>query len=620
MRSPSLAEELFDSPMSERTFEATRLSLKDSRVLIPVGITTYVYVMAVFLHFERIVQLPLSVIHAVVVSTITYIVWVHLRGWFGLLELNSNRLRVPLRHWFRNTSIALIPTDVVHIALSGSGRRKNIAVSLKNGFPLRIYSRDLADGDIEAYHLAICDEVARHPQREVLSQRFATAQAAYDRQKGWPFAASFLIALMITGHVLGGKVLPTTLEPAVALASAGGLFPALAWKGEWLRLFTASFLHLSIWHLAVNVTTLALLSYRFEKQIGSLSFAAIFFAGALLGNVAESFVSTAMLVCGASGGVYAIAGAYVHYVIVHGNTLPASIKIGPSWWMIGVGILSLTPLPGTAFAAHLVGAVTGVILGFLLQARAHHFRYLTMFIVATYVLCVAAAVRQVPIWRESRIHSARSLLLERETTAAAKYLSALVLLDAPPVDQSLASLQRHLYDHLLPLPRRFASEALLLSKLAFANSDFKRAVEFAGEAISLTSSDRAARFAVAAEIRALSSSCVPHVSSTVNYEAERSNYVVVEDGVPRLNGNVAQQLVEIHAVQRNSAETIFMTFTQTDRKVTRRAQAKIEQNAGIAWEVLAVFPVKQLQRPRVLLLDNVLPTLTRCDPGLARHG
>jgi membrane associated rhomboid family serine protease len=80
--------------------------------------------------------------------------------------------------------------------------------------------------------------------------------------------------------------------------------------GEWWRLFTALFLHANPLHLAMNGVGLWLFGSAVEKTMGRWRLLAVFLLGGGLGNLASAYVARYDVAIGASGGIFAVIGAF----------------------------------------------------------------------------------------------------------------------------------------------------------------------------------------------------------------------------------------------------------------------------------------------------------------------
>ncbi|HVM62210.1 MAG TPA: rhomboid family intramembrane serine protease [Verrucomicrobiae bacterium] len=81
-------------------------------------------------------------------------------------------------------------------------------------------------------------------------------------------------------------------------------------NGDWWRVFTALFLHANLLHLAMNGAGLWLFGSAVEKTLGRWRMLAVFLVGGALGNLASASVAHYDVAIGASGGIFAVIGAF----------------------------------------------------------------------------------------------------------------------------------------------------------------------------------------------------------------------------------------------------------------------------------------------------------------------
>lgn len=185
-----------------------------------------------------------------------------------------------------------------------------------------------------------------------------------------------LLCVLTFALQLVNEPLDTILGRVTHFELQYAFIPALVSEEPW-RWITAPFLHIAPWHLLNNVGFVLILGSWLEEDIGSVRVAVLFTAGALAG---EAYYLTAGqefdVVLGASGGLMAIAGAAVvterRAVFAAQRQRLAGLTI-----VLTVGLSIVAPALG-ALGAHVVGAVCGVVLGFVfpppLRARARHAR------------------------------------------------------------------------------------------------------------------------------------------------------------------------------------------------------------------------------------------------------
>ena len=126
-------------------------------------------------------------------------------------------------------------------------------------------------------------------------------------------------------------------------------------QGQWWRFLTVGFVHIQVWHFAMNMYSLTVLS-SLERVIGPLWFAVILFGSILGGSIVQYRFSSARLAVGLSGGLYGLMISYLLLLLLYGSVNPRSLL-----YMIGINLL-INLSPNVAWQAHLGGAAAGLAL------------------------------------------------------------------------------------------------------------------------------------------------------------------------------------------------------------------------------------------------------------------
>jgi GlpG protein len=141
-----------------------------------------------------------------------------------------------------------------------------------------------------------------------------------------------------------------------------GYLPANSiWNGQYWALITSAFVHLEIWHLALNVYWLWVLGSRLERSIGSLLFLLFFVASAFVSSAFELALSDSTGI-GASGVVYAFFGfmwlARGKYPLFEEVLSSNTIWLFVGWLFICLA-LSLAQIWEVGNASHFSGILFG---------------------------------------------------------------------------------------------------------------------------------------------------------------------------------------------------------------------------------------------------------------------
>jgi membrane associated rhomboid family serine protease len=92
------------------------------------------------------------------------------------------------------------------------------------------------------------------------------------------------------------------------LIAWGALFAPEVARGEWWRLFTATFLHINALHLALNMLALTLVGPVVERLVGTRAFLVFYLASGLVGAAASLSVHPLTTAAGASGSIIGLYG------------------------------------------------------------------------------------------------------------------------------------------------------------------------------------------------------------------------------------------------------------------------------------------------------------------------
>ena len=155
------------------------------------------------------------------------------------------------------------------------------------------------------------------------------------------------------------------------LVAMGGVSRRLVLAdGQWFRMLTAAFIHSSAAHLILNCLAL-FFGRALEKAVGSAWFLAIYLMAAL-GGSALSIVanSVSLLSVGASGAILGIFGAQVVIAYAHFPKGDERTRLAQTAWRVLIPTLAAFTGRGGGtridFAAHVGGALTGALAGYLL--------------------------------------------------------------------------------------------------------------------------------------------------------------------------------------------------------------------------------------------------------------
>jgi membrane associated rhomboid family serine protease len=142
--------------------------------------------------------------------------------------------------------------------------------------------------------------------------------------------------------------------------------------GDWWRLVTCNFLHVGLWHLAINMYGLWVLGRLVEQFVGRARTFGIYVAAGVAGAAASLAFGGPATSAGASGAVFALLGTAVAELALHRRSYPRR------WSSALLGILVFIAVSQVAIgfmypvldmSAHLAGLGVGLGLGALLSRK-----------------------------------------------------------------------------------------------------------------------------------------------------------------------------------------------------------------------------------------------------------
>lgn len=206
------------------------------------------------------------------------------------------------------------------------------------------------------------------------------------------------------------------------LVRFGATASPLIQQGQWWRLITGTFVHVTILHITLNLWCLWNLGLFGEPLLGKRGLVAVYLltgtAGMMLSYTWSVFSGQVALVAGASGAVFGIAGILIVLLSNRKLSLPwdelrslrrqviffavANLVIGMTPQMLGMAspsqlhLVHLTPgmLPRIDNTAHMGGFLSGLALGLPLFPRmtsgrsSYRARQRVTFAFATLLLCL----------------------------------------------------------------------------------------------------------------------------------------------------------------------------------------------------------------------------------------
>ena len=157
-----------------------------------------------------------------------------------------------------------------------------------------------------------------------------------------------------------------------AYVALGGNLDSLTFGGQLWRLFTSSFLHFGIKHLAFNMLCLFSIGIFLEKLIGSGKLFSTYLLTAFTGGILSCCFHENTVCAGASGAVFGLFGASVAYIGLVYKKYGIEVSNVAGYMINGlifIGINFLYSLmPDVDMACHIGGLLGGFVVGGVLAA------------------------------------------------------------------------------------------------------------------------------------------------------------------------------------------------------------------------------------------------------------
>ena len=225
----------------------------------------------------------------------------------------------------------------------------------------------------------------------------------------WSLIAANLVvfaALTACGLRLRGS-------PAEDYLRFGVNFAPFTTNGEWWRLLTATFVHLGVIHLALNLWALWESGRIMEKLYGHVGFAAIYLLAGICGSVASMLWRADAINAGASGAVFGLLGALVVSFGRDPELLPATALDHLRLSVAAFAVYSVYfgfQQAGIDNAAHIGGLLSGTLAAAALakpsDAAASRYRRVPLLAAGTLACCILALVASIPAplyrWSEEK--------------------------------------------------------------------------------------------------------------------------------------------------------------------------------------------------------------------------
>jgi membrane associated rhomboid family serine protease len=153
------------------------------------------------------------------------------------------------------------------------------------------------------------------------------------------------------------------------LINAGAQYTPRILAGEYWRIFTAMFLHFSIFHVGLNMLSLFFIGRVVEIVYGKWRYLVIYLASGIVGGIVTFFLQPNALAAGASGAIFGVFGALGVLYLVNRRALGGSGALANWLFWLALNLVWGFSTPGIGVLDHIGGLVAGIIIGYLLVPR-----------------------------------------------------------------------------------------------------------------------------------------------------------------------------------------------------------------------------------------------------------
>jgi len=154
----------------------------------------------------------------------------------------------------------------------------------------------------------------------------------------------------------------TISSPSGEIFNKGALYGPLVAHGDWWRLITSAFIHVSLIHIGMNMFVLWIVGAPIEQALGRGRFILIYFASALAGSAGALIESPLSPTVGASGAIFGLFGAAF---VLERQGYP--VLGGSAMSLIVINLVFSFVIPNVAIGGHIGGLIGGAAATFALS-------------------------------------------------------------------------------------------------------------------------------------------------------------------------------------------------------------------------------------------------------------
>jgi membrane associated rhomboid family serine protease len=282
-----------------------------------------------------------------------------------------------------------------------------------------------------------------------------SAPGSIARRADLPAVTLTIIAANVLVYVAMGVSGVSWTDPNILDAVKWGAdFGPLTLSADWWRLFTSTFVHFGIIHIALNMWCLWNLGATLEPFMGRKVFGVMYVASGLAASLTSVAWNPWRVSAGASGAIFGVAGALVSYFALKKTPMESAL-VKRNLKSLGFFILYnllYGVRGGVDNSAHLGGLISGLILGAAIPPMVRLTRATPNAAGVEFTWLESSEIARVNESREGRVATATAIVsavilvfgfavLHAKRIAVARYGAAVKLIKADKLDQAAAQLQ-----------------------------------------------------------------------------------------------------------------------------------------------------------------------------------
>ncbi len=203
---------------------------------------------------------------------------------------------------------------------------------------------------------------------------------------------------------------PESMTQAERAVLMGAYYKPFIMAGEWWRVITVGFVHISFMHLFMNLYSFYMISGVIHRFYGMKGYLAIFFSALIGGSLYQLFLADSTVAVGLSGALYGLMGAYF-YMIYETKAYKIPALRRSLVQVIVINVL-INFMGNVAVYAHLGGFVTGIIVALFMNPNQKNHQFIVHAKIAflVYILCLGYMTTKIPDIKEVYLRSDYTIL------------------------------------------------------------------------------------------------------------------------------------------------------------------------------------------------------------------